>query len=617
MTSGNGAGKEHITGEQRIARAFRWSLAVIALVAILAAAGWGLYLYLGRLQSGNPEVVPVTGPSDPATAGPEPPAAPFIDITRSAGIDFVHVNGAYGAKLLPETMGGGVAFFDYNRDGAPDLFLVNSDYWSGYRPKGESRAIHALYRNEGDGTFTNVTEGSGLDVSFYGMGVAVGDYDGDGWPDLYVTGVGGNRLFRNIGGTGRFHDVTRKAGVTGEPGQWSTASTFLDFDRDGDLDLFVGNYVQWSREIDFAVDFRMTGIGRAYGPPNAYAGTYPELYRNEGDGTFTDVSHVSGIRIKNPATGQPVAKSLAVAPTDVDDDGWTDILVANDTVQNFLLHNQRDGTFKEVGMHAGIGFDSNGSATGAMGVDTGHYLNDGRLGVVIGNFANEMSSLYLSAPEAPLRFDDEAVVEGIGAPTRSVLSFGVFFFDYDLDGRLDLFQTNGHIEEEINKVQPSQHYAQPNQLFWNCGSACSRTFREVDTESMGDMGRPAVGRGAAHADIDGDGDLDLIITQPGRRPILLRNDRDRSHHWLRVRLDAPGANRAAIGAKVVLRTGSYRQYRYVTRTMSYLSQRPATVTFGLGKDPRIDEVLVRWPDGTHTRHTGVRADREITIRPEG
>ncbi|MDZ7749291.1 MAG: CRTAC1 family protein [Halofilum sp. (in: g-proteobacteria)] len=617
MTSGNDhSPREGAAGEQRIARAFRRSLATLALVAVVAGAGWGVHVLLDRLERDpGAEGARVTGPSDPgAGSGPEPPPAVYVDVTQAAGIDFVHENGAYGAKLLPETMGGGVAFFDYNRDGAPDLFLVNSAHWPGHRPDGEPPATHALYRNDGDGTFTNVTRGSGLDVSFYGMGVAVGDHDGDGWPDLYVTGVDDNRLFRNVDGTGRFDDVTEAAGVAGEPGQWSTAATFLDFDRDGDLDLFVGNYVQWTPEIDFEVDFRMTGVGRAYGPPNAYAGTYPVLYRNDGNGEFTDVSEGSGVRVDNPATGAPVAKTLAVAPADVDGDGWTDLLVANDTVQNFLLHNQGDGTFTEMGMRAGIGFDSNGAATGAMGIDTAHYSNDDRLGVVIGNFANEMSSLYLSVPGRPLQFNDEAVVEGIGAPTRGVLSFGAFFFDYDLDGRLDLFQTNGHIEEDINKVQPSQHYAQPSQLFWNCGEDCARTFREVDAGRIGDMGRPVVGRGAAPADIDDDGDLDVIITQPGRRPLLLRNDRARVNHWLRVRLEGPGRNRPGIGAQIELRAGSLQQRRSVTRTMSYLSQRPATATFGLGDHDRVDEIRVRWPDGSESTRTGVQVDRQVTIR---
>ena len=585
-------GEELVPEDDRIiGQAFRWSLVAIAVIALVVAAA----LWLRREEPVAPEVVerdPVEAPRPLDQTQAEMPVVTFSDVAASAGISFVHENGAAGEKLLPETMGSGVAFLDYDGDGDPDLLFVNSSQWPGAP---ESGATMALYQNDGSGSFSDVTTASGLDVSFYGQGVAVGDYDGDARPDLFFSAVGTNHLFHNVGG--RFEEVTASAGVAGAPDAWSSSAGFFDYDNDGDLDLFVCNYVKWSREIDFRLNFTMNGVDRAYGPPMEYEGTHSSLYRNEGDGTFRDVSEEAGIRIANPATGRPMGKALALTFADADRDGDLDVFVANDTVQNFLFRNEGDGTFVEIGASSGFGFDNNGAATGAMGIDAGDYDNTGSLAVGIGNFANEHSSFYVQQ-RRPWQFVDVSNAQGIGSPSRRKLSFGLFFFDYDLDGRLDLLQSNGHVENEINEVQPSQTYRQAAQLFWNCQSKERSCFAAVPEETLGDLARPLVGRGAAYADIDADGDLDVVITQAGGPPLLARNEQALGHHWLRVVLEGRGSNRDAIGAWVELRTGDVTQRRQVMPTRSYLSQVERPVTFGLGRADRVDALRIHWPDGS-------------------
>ncbi|MFM1892216.1 MAG: hypothetical protein RLZ44_1293, partial [Pseudomonadota bacterium] len=509
---------ERHSGEEKIGKAFKASLGLLGGVALAVAAFW----FFGREVEQTPPVseaeiaAPVLEAAAPAAAA-GPPALPYTDITAAAGIDFVHVTGAYGDKLIPETMGSGLAFFDYDNDGDPDLYLVNSTYWP---DKAEGRTTSGrLYRNDGDGRFSDVTAAVGLERNLYGFGVAVGDYDNDGWTDLYLSNLGSNLLLRNV--QGRFEDVTAAAGVAGNPEDWSTGSAFFDMDRDGDLDLFVANYVTWSRAIDLEIGFRLAGLGRSYGAPNHHQGAQNRLYRNDGDGRYTEVSQAAGITVADPTDGRAVGKALGVTLTDLDRDGWLDILVANDTTRNFLYHNLGDGRFEEIGVLEGIAYDREGKATSGMGIDAASFRNDADTGIAIGNFANEMSSLFVTMDgRGPLV--DEAVLEGFGPDSRLALTFAVLFLDADLDGRLDLFQANGHLEGEINRVHPSQTYAQPAQLFWNCGEACPQRFALV-TES-GDLAQPMVGRGAAYADIDGDGDLDLAILQNGRRAVLLRND---------------------------------------------------------------------------------------------
>ena len=542
------------------------------------------------------------------------PAVKFTDITRAAGITFSHANGATGEKLLPEPMGSGAAFFDYDNDGDQDRLLINSEHWSDQAEMDGEQPTMKLYSNDGQGGFSDVTAASGLDVSLYGMGVAVGDYDNDGDADVFITALGLNHLFRND--SGQFRDITTDAGVGGTVDDWSTSAGFVDIDNDGDLDLFVANYVHWSRRTDFNINFQLTGIGRAYGPPTAFEGSYNYLYRNEGNNRFSDISMPSGIQVDNPAITKPMGKALAVALVDIDRDGLMDLLVANDTVQNFLFHNLGDGVFAERGALLGVAFDRDGKATGAMGVDAAYFRNDPDLGLVIGNFANEMTSLYVTqGSEPPLT--DEAIVEGIGPASRRALTFGLFFFDYDLDGRLDFLQANGHLEIDINKVQSSQNYRQLPQLFWNCGNKCRTSFVLQPEGANGALATPLVGRGAAYADIDGDGDLDVLITQNGGPPLLLRNDQALGHHWLRVKLTGTSVNRDAIGAWVELRAGDLLQRRQLMPTRSYLSQVEPVLTFGLGNFERVDSLEVLWPDGSRQKVTVVNIDSllEITQAP--
>ena len=582
-----------------IGRVFARSLKVLVALAAAALIVFALR-YVFRAEPEEAREIPVTAPR-PVAAAPEVPVVPFTDITAEAGIDFVHVNGTEGDALLPETMGSGAAFFDFDRDGDQDLLLVNSTTWNAAADTGPTMA---LYENDGAGRFTDRTAGSGLATSFYGTGVAVGDMDGDGWIDMFVSAVGPNRLFRNLEGAG-FEDVTAAAGVAGAASEWSSSSAFFDADGDGDLDLLVGNYVRWSREIDLEVGYQLTGVGRAYGPPVNYSGTTLDLYRNDGSGVFADVSEEAGMHIRNPATDTPVAKTLGLAPVDVEGDGDLDVVVANDTVRNFLLINDGSGTFTDEGELYGLAYGRDGEATGAMGADAADFRNDGELGFAVANFANEMTSLYVSQGD-PTLFSDEAITAGIGAPSRRVLSFGLFFFDYDLDGRLDLLQVNGHLEDDIEVVEPSQRYRQAPQLFWNAGPDAAATFVPVEPQDGDGLTRELVGRGSTYADIDGDGDLDVLLLQTGDRPLLLRNDQETGHHWLRfvLRGDGERVNRDAIGAwvEVEQRTaaGPVVQRRRVMPTRGYQSQVEPVVTIGLGAASSIDDLArieVVWPNG--------------------
>jgi hypothetical protein len=510
-------------------------------------------------------------------------------------------------------MGAGVAFLDFDGDGDQDLLFVNGTSWPWSRQP--NAAAHAeLYRNDtaagGPVRFTDVSAGCGLDVPLYGMGAAVGDYDNDGLPDLLLTAVGGAKLFHNEGG-GHFRDVTSTAGVGGSAGEWSTAAAWFDMDNDGDLDLYVANYVKWSREIDAEVGYKIDGSTRAYGPPMNFQGAFPHLYRNDGGGKFTDISAAAGVQVKNPATGVPAAKSLGVAPVDFNGDGFMDLVVANDTVQNLVFENRRDGTFQEVGAVTGIAFDSYGNTRGAMGIDAARFTPDGRLGVVVGNFANEMTALYVAGKDPGL-FTDESISWGVGPASRLPLKFGVFFFDWDLDGRLDLLSANGHLEEEITKVQASQKYRQSAQLFWNAGDA---GFVPVDAAHAGTaLFTAIVGRGSARADIDGDGDEDVVLTQVGGPPLLLRNDQSLGHGWIRLKLVGTSANRDGAGARITVRVGKQTLVREVGASRSYLSSSELPVSVGLGTATRPDSVEVVWPGGAKQTVTGVEAGRLTVVR---
>lgn len=608
---GSSQGEEEVLerDDAVIGQALRWSLVVMCLAGLIVGGVWAWIQF--RPKPTNVTVIKSGGAQTREKTPTVLVTVPFKEITQSAGIDFVHVNGAEGEKLLPETMGGGCAFLDFDSDGDQDLLLVNSCNWPVNARDDGSPPTSALYRNDGHGEFTDVSATCGLAITCYGMGVAVGDYDNDGWVDVFITAVGLNHLFHNV--EGKFVEVSQEAGVSGIPEQWSTSCAFVDYDNDRDLDLFVCNYVRWSREIDISLQCTLTGRGRAYCRPDVFQGAFPYLYRNDGAGKFTDVSRDAGIQATNPVTGNPLSKGLGLAPVDVDGDGLLDLIVADDTVQNLLFHNLGRGRFEEIGASRGIGFDTNGGARGAMGTDSAWFRNNDDLGVGFGNFANEQSALYVTHAHE-MQFSDDANATGLGPPSKTRLKFGFFFFDYNLDGWQDVLTANGHIEPEISLIQESQQYEQPAHLFCNCGPQAPSEFALVpEGKSGADFDRPLVGRGATFADIDGDGDLDVLLTGIASAPRLLRNDQQLGNHWLRLKLVGTKCNRDAIGARVEVQTHGLTQYRQVMPTRSYLSQSELTLTFGLGVAPKVERVTIHWPDGTRQELQDVPLDKEIRV----
>jgi len=501
----------------------------------------------------------------------------FTDITSQAGIQFHHNSGAYGGKLLPETLGSGCAFLDYDADGWPDILLINSMDWPDHK---RQRSTLKLYRNNRNGTFTDVTKSAGLDVELYGMGVAVGDYNNDGFPDLFLTCVGQSRLFRNTG-KGTFVDATKSAGLLGKQG-FSTSAVWFDYDRDGLLDLFVCNYVRWSAEHD--VFCSLDGKNKSYCTPEAYRGDTCWLFHNRGDGTLEDMTSTSGIFDTS-------SKSLGVAMFDFDQDGWPDLFVANDTQPNKLYRNQRNGKFKDVAVELGLAFSNEGKARAGMGVDVADFDNSGLTGIVITNFDNEMLGLYRSNGKS---FDDVAMPAGLGAASRNTLGFGCVFFDADLDGRLDLAVANGHIDDTVRNIRGNVGYAQPPHLFLNEGNA---KFHDVAAEVGGGFAQSKVGRGLAVADFDRDGDLDLLLTTNNGPAFLYRNDQLAGNRSVRLHLVGTKSNRDAIGARVRLFSNGQVQSRVVRSGSSYLSQSEFPVTFGVGKQDEIEKVVVDWPSG--------------------
>jgi hypothetical protein len=517
------------------------------------------------------------------------PGFRFIDVTGQAGIQFQHNSGAFGGKFLPETLGSGCAFLDYDGDGWQDILLVNGSDWPGQKKR---RTTLQLYHNNGNGTFTDVTSRAGLDIEMYGMGVAVGDYNRDGFPDILITCVGQNRLFRNTG-KGTFVDVTNSSGLGKREG-FSTSALWFDYDRDGLLDLFVCNYVKWSPEHD--VFCSLDGRHKSYCTPEAYRGATCWLFHNRGNGTFEDVTAASGIFDSS-------SKSLGVALFDDNHDGWPDLLVANDTQPNKLYRNQHNGTFKDAAVEAGLAFSSEGKARAGMGVDVADFDNSGTPGVAITNFDNEMIGLYRLSGKS---FEDIAPQSGVGIASRNSLGFGCAFLDVNLDGWLDFAVANGHIDETVRNIRGNVGYAQPPQLFLNRGKGM---FREVAAEVGADFDRPRVGRGLAYADFDRDGDLDLLITTNNGPAYLYRNDQLSGNCSIRFRLVGTKSNRDGIGAIVRVFVGGSIQSRLVKGGSSYLSQSELPLTFGLEKRDRIDRVVIDWPSGRTEEYKTLAAGR--------
>jgi hypothetical protein len=522
----------------------------------------------------------------------------FVDVTASAGIAFVHVTGGTGDKLLPETLGAGAAFLDFDGDDKLDIFIVNSQHWPGQEPANAPLPTSRLYRGRGDGRFDDVTEETGAGISVYGMGCSIADYDADGDVDIYITALGDNVLLRND--SGKFLDVTASAGVAGglwtdDQGnshpEWSTAAAWADFDRDGDLDLFVANYVQWTPRYE--VFTTLDGASKAFTTPDRYEGLPCRLFLNDGKGAFEDASEAAGLLAVE-------GKSLGIALSDLDGDDFLDVVVANDTRPNFLFVNRGAGRFEERGLDLGIAYDDTGRARAGMGIDIATYTDDGAASIAIGNFSEEPISLWRRRPDGS--FASRTDVAGLSVATYEPLAFAVSFLDVDLDGRLDLLVVNGHIEPDIADSVSTQTHAQSSQLFRGLGG---EAFDDISELAGDDFTRARVGRGLAYGDIDRDGDLDLLMTTNGGPVTLLRNDVASGAsrpNFLRVRLIGTGGNLDAIGARVTLQSGGRRQIRHVTTGSSYLSQSELTLTFGLGAETRVDRLTVRWPSGVETEH---------------
>jgi hypothetical protein len=521
------------------------------------------------------------------------PNVRFVDVTSAAGIRFVHNAGKSGKKYLPETMGSGVAWIDADGDGWQDLLFVNSRDWT---PRGR-RTTAALYRNNGKGAFVDISRGSGLDVELYGMGAAAGDYDNDGRDDLYITALEGDRLFHNEGG-GRFRDVTALAGIRNAA--FGTSAAWLDYDRDGRLDLYVANYVQWTQKGDLWCS--LDGATKSYCTPESYKGQVSRLYRNAGAGKFEDVTQKAGL-------ADPASKSLGIAVLDFNGDGWPDIFVANDTQPNKLYRNNRNGTFAEEGVSAGVAFGEDGVARGAMGTDAADYDRSGRQHLLVGNFSNQMLGLYHN--EGNSLFVDEAPRSTVGRDSLLSLTFGLFFFDYDLDGFMDIFAANGHIDEEIGRVQPKVQYKQPPLLFRNAGKG---KFEDASKQQTPEFQRPLVARGAAYADYDHDGDLDVVVSTNGGPAVLFRNDGGNRNQWLHLKLAGSRSNRSAIGAVVRIESPGGRQSQTVRSGSSYCSQSELGLTFGLGRDTRVNTIDIEWPSGIKQRLTSIPAGQYLHIR---
>jgi enediyne biosynthesis protein E4 len=573
---------------------------------VLLAASTGCRQNKPETRNTTPSQVHVASTSAPLFSPSEQPASAslrpsgpiqFTDVTAQSGISFKHNSGSFGKKYLPETMGSGVCFLDYDDDGWQDILIVNSMDWPEHK---SHKSYPALYHNNRDGTFTDVTRDAGLATEMYGMGCAVGDFDNNGFDDVYITAVGSNHLFRNLG-NGKFMDVTAKAGVS-DPG-FSTSAIWVDYDNDGKLDLLISHYVEWSVEKDQFCT--LDGKNKSYCTPQAYKGQSVTLFHNKGNGVFENVTKRAGLY-------DPSSKSLGIAMLDYDDDGWMDLFVANDTEPDKLYHNNRNGTFTDMAVVAGVAYGESGTTRAGMGADAGDYDHSGRQGLVVGNFTNEGLALYHN--DGSGLFRDESLSSGVGSASLKSLTFGAFFFDYDLDGFLDIFTANGHVADDISVLQPTLKYEQVPLVFHNSGNG---KFEDASARLGSALRRAVVGRGAAYGDFDNDGDLDLLLTTNNGPARLLRNDNGNKNDMLRIKTVGTRSNRDGIGAEVTLTTNkNVRQVAMVKSGSSYLSQSELPLTFGLGKpeDGKAVKLEIRWPSGHKDAISNVKPNQFITIQ---
>ena len=522
------------------------------------------------------------------TAASQPPI--FVDVTEEAGIYFKHNSGATEHKHIIETMGSGAVFFDYDTDGDPDLYFVNS----GSVPQGNPQTLgNVLYRNEGDGRFTDVTEISGTGDTGYGMAASAADIDNDGDLDLYVANFGQDRLYRN-NGDGTFTDITEAAGIDNT--RWSIAAVYLDFDIDGDLDIFVVNYLVYALSMPVSTYKGIVG----YGHPRSYEGTPDVLYRNNGDGTFSNIAESAGVT--NPVEG----RGMAAVAWDYDQDGLPDIYVANDTNRNFLYHNNGDGTFTDESVFIGVGYDDRGVAEGSMGVDCADYNGDGWFDLIVAN--SEKATLYKN--EEGFFFADATADSGLERPTLPFVGFSPLFLDYNNNGHLDMFCVNGHPQDVVEVLLDHETYAQRDQIFENNGDG---TYTDVSATAGPYFAETLVGRAAATADYDNDGDPDIVIMNSNQRAVLLRNDGGNQKNWLGIKLIGTQSNRDGIGAKVTVATENTTQIREVKSGSSYASGSDTRLLFGLGENERVDRITIVWQSGTTQELEDVSINQILTI----
>ncbi len=529
-------------------------------------------------------------------SNPPAPASPihFEDITRAAGIRFVHNDGAFGKKFLPETLGPGVAFIDYDNDGWQDIFFVNGTGWPGH-PGHVSTPV--LYHNNHDGTFTDVTKKAGLAIPMYGLGVAVGDYNNDGHDDLFVTAYGQNHLFRN-NGNGTFTDVTKRAGLAG-PQELSTGAAWIDASKDGRLDLIVANYVEWSPAADRYCT--LDGAHKSYCTPETYKGASLRFWHNNGNGTFTDETQKAGLYDTS-------SKSLGIAILDANQDGWPDFAVSNDTQPNKLYINKGNGTFSEQGVTEGIAYSEDGVVRAGMGIDAADYDRSGYPSLVITNFSDQMIGLYHNEKNG--LFADIAPQSEIGRGSVLTLGFGCFFFDYDLDGWPDLYVADGHLDSDIEKIQKRIRFAEPPHLFHNLDG---HRFEDVAAQMGQSFDAARVARGAAYGDINNDGAPDILITTNGGPASLFLNE-GATNHSLRIKLVGVKSNRDGIGAVVSVTSPTTRQRQMLRSGSSYLSASELVLTFGLGQSTKANAVEIHWPSGAVDRLANVDAGQTVTVR---